>query len=69
MLSLTRRVGEEIQIGQDVKIRVLSVIGSHVRIGIHAPEKVAIFRTELIGQPGVAEALAASQRLVEVDDA
>ena len=47
MLILTRKVGESIAIGDDVKITVVSTKGGHVRIGIDAPKTVAISRTEL----------------------
>ena len=37
MLVLTRRIGESIQIGEHVKVAVLSVQGRSVKIGIDAP--------------------------------
>lgn len=50
MLILTRRPGEAIQIGNDVIVRILSVNGSQIRIGIEAPKETNIVRTELIDQ-------------------
>jgi carbon storage regulator len=50
VLVLTRNVGESIVIGDDINITVLAVKGNQVRIGINAPEKVKIFRTELLQQ-------------------
>lgn len=47
MLILTRRVGETLYIEDDVKITVLGVKGNQVRIGIDAPEDVAINREEI----------------------
>lgn len=47
MLILTRRVGETIIIGDDVSITVLGVKGSQVRIGINAPESIAVHREEI----------------------
>ena len=47
MLILTRKVGESIAIGDDVKITVVSTKGGQVRIGIDAPKTVVISRTEL----------------------
>jgi len=47
MLILTRRVGEVIMIGNDVKVTVLGVKGYQVRIGIDAPPRVAIHREEI----------------------
>jgi carbon storage regulator len=36
-LSLTRRVGERIMIGETVIIEVQDIKGTQVRLGIHAP--------------------------------
>jgi len=47
MLILTRRVGETLVIGDDVKITVLGVKGNQVRIGVNAPKDVAVHREEI----------------------
>lgn len=47
MLILTRRINEEVMIGDDIKIRILSVKGNQVRIGIAAPEDVSVHREEI----------------------
>ena len=47
MLILTRRVEEKIMIGDEVTITVLGVKGGHVRLGIGAPRKIAVYREEL----------------------
>ena len=47
MLILTRRVGEIIRINDDVSIQVLSVSGQQVKLGIVAPEDVAVHREEI----------------------
>lgn len=47
MLILTRRVGETLNIGDDVKVTVLGVAGNQVRIGIEAPKDVAVHREEI----------------------
>jgi carbon storage regulator len=47
MLVLSRRYGEEIHVGNEVVIKVLSTCGGRVRIGIEAPQSVAIRRGEL----------------------
>ena len=47
MLVLSRCPDEEIVIGTDIVIRVLSIRGGKVRIGIDAPKGVPIFRKEI----------------------
>lgn len=47
MLVLTRRVGEEIVIGDVIRIKVVEIRGGKVRIGIVAPEDVAVDRQEI----------------------
>jgi carbon storage regulator len=47
MLVLSRKTGEEIVIGQDIRVTVVDVKGGKVKIGIQAPDDVAIFRSEL----------------------
>jgi carbon storage regulator len=44
MLVLTRRSGESIVIGGEIRIRVLRASGSRVRLGIEAPADVRIVR-------------------------
>lgn len=48
MLILTRKVGESIHIGDDVKVTVLGVKGGQMRLGIDAPNDVPIHREELL---------------------
>lgn len=50
MLVLSRRVGESLQIGDDVVVTVLEVRGDVVRLGIAAPRSVAVNRSELVAQ-------------------
>ena len=48
MLVLTRRPTESLQIGEQIKVTVVSVIGRKVTLGIDAPAHVTILRTELL---------------------
>ena len=48
MLVLTRKPGEDLVIAENIHVRIMSVSGKHVRIGIEAPEDVTIFRGEVI---------------------
>ena len=50
MLVLSRRVGETINIGNDIKITVTAINGGQVRIGISAPKEVKVLREELVGR-------------------
>ena len=47
MLILTRRIGESVMIGDDVKISVLGIKGNQIRLGISAPREVAVHREEI----------------------
>lgn len=47
MLVLSRRLGETLIIGDDVKISVLGISGNQVRIGIEAPREVSVHREEI----------------------
>lgn len=47
MLTLTRKVGESIRIGDDIEIVVKEIRRNQVRIGIVAPRDVAIYREEV----------------------
>ena len=47
MLVLTRKVDEEINIGDDIVIRVVELNRGNVRLGIEAPGNVSIYRHEV----------------------
>jgi len=47
MLVLTRRLGEAITIGENVKIVVVDIDGNQVKLGIEAPREIEIYREEL----------------------
>ena len=47
MLVLTRKLQEQIVIGNDIKVTILRVKGNTVRLGIEAPRQVRVVRAEL----------------------
>ena len=47
MLILTRKLGESITIGDNIKVTVLGIYGRQVRLGIEAPLKVVVHREEI----------------------
>jgi carbon storage regulator len=47
MLVLTRKLNQAIQIGDDIEIKILSVDGEQIKIGINAPKNVEIHRKEV----------------------
>ncbi len=47
MLVLTRRPGEGLHIGDDIKITILEIKGGGIRIGIDAPRDKRIYRHEI----------------------
>ena len=47
MLVLTRKAGESIVIGSEIRVTVLELQGRQIRLGIEAPSEVAVHRGEV----------------------
>ena len=50
MLVLTRKVGERIQLGDNITVTLVKINGNIVRLGIEAPPNLAVMRQELVEQ-------------------
>lgn len=48
MLFLSRKKGQEVVIGSDIRLTVLAIHGKQVRLGITAPGNIPIHRSELL---------------------
>lgn len=47
MLILTRKVGETIVINENIRVTVLAIRGSQIRLGVEAPADVPVHRQEI----------------------
>lgn len=47
MLVLSRKVGQSIVLQDDIRIKIVSVDGDNVKLGIEAPKHVRIYRDEI----------------------
>ncbi|MBW2646921.1 MAG: carbon storage regulator CsrA [Deltaproteobacteria bacterium] len=47
MLILTRKLGETIRIGNEIKITILNAKGRQIKVGIDAPPDVTVHREEV----------------------
>ncbi|MEA3486361.1 MAG: carbon storage regulator CsrA [Thermodesulfobacteriota bacterium] len=47
MLILTRKLGESIRIGNEIKLTILDIKGRQIRVGVDAPSNVAVHREEV----------------------
>ena len=50
MLVLTRKVGEEIYIGDQICVKVVEISGNRVKLGIDAPVSLRIYREEVLAK-------------------
>jgi carbon storage regulator len=55
MLVLSRRPGEEVIVGGNIRLTVVEIQGNQVRLGLTAPAEIPIRRAELPCSPGERE--------------
>lgn len=47
MLILTRKAGESLHLGDDIRIIVLKVQGNQVKLGLEVPKNLTVYREEV----------------------
>jgi carbon storage regulator len=47
MLILTRRAGQSLYVGDNIRITVLGIQGKQVKIGLDLPETMTVYRDEV----------------------
>lgn len=47
MLILTRKAGESLHLGEDIKVTVLKVQGNQVKLGLDVPRTMTVYREEV----------------------
>jgi carbon storage regulator len=60
LLVLTRKQGESVRIGSDVRVTIVASTGGQVRIAIDAPAEIGIFREEIFERVASANVEAAA---------
>lgn len=66
MLVLSRKLEESIVIGDDIKIKIVSIEKGVVKLGIEAPKNISIVREELLEQ--IKDSNLASAKDIKADD-
>ena len=62
MLVLTRKINETIVIGENIRVTIMAIRDRTVRLGIEAPQEVAIVREELVRRRGPAPRVSSRAR-------
>jgi carbon storage regulator len=62
MLILTRKLNEAIQIGENIRLKVLHISEGQVKIGLEAPQDVRIYRAEIYAEIEKQNQLAAAAK-------
>lgn len=68
MLILTRKSGEGLFIGDDIRITILEIRGKQIRLGIEAPTSVVVLREEIYRRIQEENLQAAGARDVDVSE-
>lgn len=65
MLVLSRKLNQEIRIGENIVVRVLGIKGNQMRLGIVAPPEVLVLREELVETTAVVPRQCVEERVLE----
>jgi carbon storage regulator len=69
LLILTRKIGETIAIGDQIKVQVVEIKGRQVRLGIEAPPQTAVHREEVFQRIQEQNRQAARLAVADLDQA
>ncbi len=69
MLILTRKIGESILVGDNIRLVVLEIRGKQIRLGIEAPPDIVVLREEIAQRLSDENLRAASFNFQEVEQA
>lgn len=47
MLILTRKPGESLYLGDNIRLKILSIQGKQVKLGLDVPEDMTVYREEV----------------------
>jgi carbon storage regulator len=47
MLVLTRKIGEEVVIAGNIRVKIVSLKGDKIRLGVSAPDDISVHRSEV----------------------
>jgi len=67
MLVLTRKPGESVTIGDNIKITIIEIKGRQVRLGIDAPRDMTIHREEVYSRIHEENQRAVLQRAINME--
>lgn len=68
MLVISRKVGESFMVGDEIEIKILKIEGGEVKVGISAPLRVKIYRTEIYQKIVEANLLAAQSSIENIKE-
>ncbi len=66
MLILTRKSGESIVIGDNIRITVIDIKGNQIRLGIEAPHETSVHREEIYKKVQAANVSAADSAKINL---